>query len=107
MSVLQQLMATVQDRKTNPPARSYTAQLFEAGVDRIGQKILEEAREIVEAAHEPQPGGNQAHVIHEAADLIYHLFVLLAECQVGLDEVESELARRFGVSGLDEKESRQ
>lgn len=104
-SVLRQLMALVADRKRNPPQRSYTTRLFAGGVERIGAKIREEAAEVVEAADEAGEPGRQ-HVIQEAADLIYHLFVLLAFRDVELGEVEAELSRRFGVSGLDEKESR-
>jgi phosphoribosyl-ATP pyrophosphohydrolase len=74
-------------------------------VPKIGEKILEEAREVVEAGAESGEEGRQ-HLIHEAADLIYHLFVLLGFREVRLDEVQDELARRFGISGLDEKASR-
>jgi phosphoribosyl-ATP pyrophosphohydrolase len=104
--VLDRLMALIEDRKANPPARSYTTSLFAGGVDKIGDKIREEAEEVVGAAAEAGEDGRQ-HLIHEAADLIYHLFVLLGYREVCLKEVETELARRFGVSGLDEKESRQ
>ena len=103
--VLTRLMAVIQDRRANPPERSYTTRLFQGGVPKIGEKILEEAREVVEAGAESGEEGRQ-HVIHEAADLIYHLFVLLGFRDVELVEVEDELARRFGISGLDEKASR-
>ena len=104
-SILQRLMDVIEHRRANPPERSYTSQLFRGGVPKIGSKILEEAREVVEAANEPEDAGRQ-HLIHEAADLIYHLFVMLGHCNVRLPEVEAELVRRFGVSGLDEKASR-
>jgi phosphoribosyl-ATP pyrophosphohydrolase len=104
-SILQRLMDVIEDRRANPPERSYTSQLFRGGVAKIGSKILEEAREVVEAANEPDDAGRQ-HLIHEAADLIYHLFVMLGHCNVRLPEVEAELVRRFGVSGLDEKAAR-
>ena len=71
----------------------------------MGDKIMEEAAELVEAAGEEGSEGRE-HVIHEAADLVYHLFVLLGYRDVGLQDVEAELARRFGTSGLAEKESR-
>ena len=105
-SIFQRLMAVIEDRRRNPPERSYTTSLFSAGVPKIGAKILEEAGEVVEAASESGVDGRQ-HVVHEAADLIYHLFVLLGYREVPLAEVEAELARRFGISGIDEKESRQ
>jgi phosphoribosyl-ATP pyrophosphohydrolase len=104
-SIFSQLMATIEDRRDNPPERSYTTSLFRGGVDKIGGKILEEAQEVVEAAGEPGEDA-QSHLVHEAADLIYHLFVMLGHRGVKLDDVETELQRRFGVSGLDEKESR-
>lgn len=105
-AILARLMAVLEDRKAKRPEKSYTTQLFEGGIQRIGAKVREEANELVEAAREPQNVGHPA-VIHEAADLIYHLFVLLAFCDVTLPEVEAELARRFGISGLEEKASRQ
>lgn len=104
-SILARLMAVVEDRKRNPPAKSYTTSLFAGGVSKIGAKITEEAAEVVEAAGETGDAGRQ-HVVHEAADLIYHLFVLLGHQGISLAEVEAELARRFGISGIDEKEAR-
>jgi phosphoribosyl-ATP pyrophosphohydrolase len=104
-SILAQLMAVIEDRKANLPPKSYTTTLFAGGVDKIGRKIVEEAAEVVEAAGEPGDDG-RAHTIREAADVLYHLFVLLAHRDIRLDEVEAELARRFGISGLDEKASR-
>lgn len=104
-SILQQLMDVIQNRKAHPPERSYTTSLFQGGVDTIGEKILEEAAELVEAAREQGAEAHQ-HVVHEAADLIYHLWVMLGHREVMLSEVETELARRFGVSGLDEKAAR-
>ena len=104
-SIFEKLMEVINDRKVNPPARSYTTSLFEGGVGRIGAKIGEEAAEVVEAATEEGDEG-RAHLTHEAADLIYHLFVMLSYRDVPLSEVESELARRFGISGLDEKAAR-
>lgn len=104
-TVVKQLMAVIQERKTSPPARSYTTTLFAGGIPAIGDKILEEAREVVEAAQEPGSAGRE-HVIHEAADLIYHLCVLLGHQSISWQEVETELAARAGVGGLDEKAAR-
>ncbi len=105
-SILDRLMSVIEDRKQNPPPRSYTTTLFAGGTAKIGQKINEEAAEVVEAATEEGVDGH-AHLVHEAADLIYHLLVMLAHRNVSLAEVEDELAGRFGVSGIDEKEARQ
>ena len=104
--VLTQLMATIEDRKANPTVRSYTSTLMAGGVERIGEKITEEAAEVVDAARQASNGQGRRQLIHEAADLIYHLLVMLGYRDVKLEEVESELAGRFGVSGLDEKASR-
>jgi phosphoribosyl-ATP pyrophosphohydrolase len=103
--ILAQLMAVIEDRKANPPAKSYTTALFAGGVAKIGEKIMEEAEEVVEAANEAGEEGRQ-HLIREAGDLIYHLFVMLGHRDVKLAEVEAEIAKRFGISGLDEKASR-
>ena len=103
--VLHQLMSVVEDRKKNPPEKSYTTKLFSGGVEKIGAKITEEAAEVVEAAGEPGEEGRQ-HLIREAADLTYHLLVMLAHRDATLSEVEEELAQRFGISGIDEKASR-
>ena len=103
--ILHQLMAVVEDRKANPPEKSYTTSLFAGGVEKIGGKITEEAAEVVEAAGEPGEEG-RTHLIAEAADLTYHLLVMLAHRDATLAEVEAELARRFGISGIDEKASR-
>ena len=104
---LQELMGLIEARRDQPPETSYTATLLAGGIDRIGEKLSEEAAEVVSAAE--QVDGSEPRreeVVHEAADLIYHLFVLLAYSRVGLDEVSSELRSRFGTSGLKEKASR-
>lgn len=106
MSVLAELMRVIEDRKVNPPERSYTTKLFRGGVELIGAKVTEEAAEVVEAAGEPGEAGRE-HLVREVADLWYHTMVLLAQRDAALADVEAELGRRFGVSGIDEKESRQ
>lgn len=104
-SVFARLMAVIEERKATRPEKSYTTRLFDGGVEAIGAKIVEEAAEVGAAAAEPGDAG-RTHTIHEAADVVYHLFVLLGFCDISLAEVEAELARRFGISGLDEKASR-
>jgi phosphoribosyl-ATP pyrophosphohydrolase len=104
-NVFSRLMTIIEDRKANPPPKSYTTTLLAGGVEKIGGKIREEAAEVVAAADEPGEAG-RTHLIHEAADLVYHLFVMLGYREVKLTEVEAELARRFGISGLDEKAAR-
>ena len=104
-SIVPELMAVIADRKANPPERSYVASLLKGGIARIGPKITEEAGEVVEAAGEPGPEG-RAHLVREVADLLFHTLVLMGDRQIGWEEIEAELARRFGVSGIDEKEAR-
>jgi phosphoribosyl-ATP pyrophosphohydrolase len=104
-NVLHQLMSVLEDRKISPPPNSYTARLYAGGDTKIGAKITEEAHELVEAAGETGDQGRR-HIIYESSDLIYHLLVLLAYHDIKLDDVETEIARRFGQSGLDEKASR-
>ncbi|HEV7225661.1 MAG TPA: phosphoribosyl-ATP diphosphatase [Pirellulales bacterium] len=98
-------MATILERQARPSEKSYTSQLLAGGAAKIRKKIVEEAAEIFEAANVPGDEGRR-QVINEASDLIYHLFVLLAARQIALADVEQELARRFGVSGLEEKAAR-
>ena len=70
--------------------------------------VTGESAEVIEAAEQMQVNAKDSreHFVHECADLIYHLFVLMAHQDVSLDDVQDELARRFGTSGIDEKESR-
>lgn len=102
---LHELMDVLEARKSNPPPNSYTASLYQGGVNKIGAKIQEEAAEVLEAAGEHGDQGRR-HLIHESTDLLYHLLVLLAHQGIKLDEVEAEMSRRFGQSGLDEKAAR-
>lgn len=102
---LVKLERTIHARAKKPNAKSYTSQLLQGGVPKIGAKIVEEAAELVEAAGEPGEEGRQ-HFIREAGDVFYHLLVMLCHKEFDLYDVEAELARRFGVSGLEEKASR-
>ncbi|MCH1495886.1 MAG: phosphoribosyl-ATP diphosphatase [Rubripirellula sp.] len=103
---LSRLMQTLLDRAEQLPEGSYTTKLLRGGPEKIGGKILEEARELIEAADEKGEEGRE-HFIYEAGDVIYHTLVMLAYRGVHLDEVASELARREGTSGLVEKASRE
>jgi len=104
-SSIDRLMAVIEQRKRDMPEDSYTAKLLAAGPKKIRKKIVEEAAELFEAALEPGPS-QRDHLVQEAADLVYHVLVLLAACDVPFTEVEAELARREGVSGLEEKARR-
>lgn len=100
--ILERLEEVVRSRREESSERSYTSRLLAGGVAKIGGKVTEEAGELVAAA----AGESDERVVSEAADLVYHTLVLLAARDVRLSAVEAELARRFGVSGLDEKASR-
>lgn len=89
--VLNTLFATIQSRKTNAPANSYTVKLFAAGEDEIVKKIGEEAIEVIVATK----GQGDERIVSEMADLIYHAMVLLAARGIEWRQVEEELARRF------------
>jgi phosphoribosyl-ATP pyrophosphohydrolase len=99
---LDRLQATIHARRADPADASYTAQLFSRGRARIAQKLGEEAVETVIAAMDPDP----AKIVPEAADLLYHLLVLLTDAGLNLDDVRAELTRREGLSGLEEKAGR-
>ena len=100
--ILDAVYRVILDRKANPSDSSYTASLMVKGIDKILKKVGEEATEVVIAGK----GGTREEVIYETADLLYHLLVLLGYCDITPDEVFDELGRRFGVSGIAEKESR-
>ncbi|WP_374943894.1 phosphoribosyl-ATP diphosphatase [Sphingomonas sp.] len=102
MDPLDTLEATIRARRGADPASSYTASLFARGRGRIAQKFGEEAVETVIAAC----GADPAKIVPEAADLLFHLLVLLADAGLSLDDVRAELTRREGVSGHDEKAAR-
>jgi phosphoribosyl-ATP pyrophosphohydrolase len=105
-SIMTALMGVIAARKVSPPTRpSYVADLMRGGVAKIGAKIIEEAAEVVEAGHEDgEPG--RVHLVKEVADLVFHSAVLLGYRDTAWSDVEAELARRFGISGITEKESR-
>lgn len=100
--ILDRLQATIAERKSADAGASYTASLFLKGRARIAQKLGEEATETIIAAM----GDNPHAIVPEAADLIYHLLVLLADAGLSLGDVRLELAKREGLGGLDEKAAR-
>jgi phosphoribosyl-ATP pyrophosphohydrolase len=102
---LEKLERTIAARAASPNEKSYTSQLLAGGVEKIGAKIVEEAAEVVEAAGEPGKKGSE-HFVREVGDLFYHLLVLMQHKKCTLADLEAELARRFGVSGLEEKAAR-
>lgn len=99
---LQRLEATIAARRGADPSSSYVAKLLARGTGKISQKVGEEAVETVIAAL----SGDKAELVGEAADLLFHLLVLLADKEVPLTDVLAELDRREGVSGIAEKAAR-
>ncbi len=102
MNTLETLAATIAARKSADPDSSWTAKLLARGPEKCAEKFGEEAIEaIVEAVK-----GDRARLTAEAADVLYHLLVMLAARDVTLADVLSELERREGTSGIAEKASR-
>ncbi len=100
--ILRRLTETIESRKTASPESSYVAKLFSKGEDAILKKIGEEATEVILASK----GGDRTHLVYETADLWFHCMVLLSRHGLSVDDVMNELARREGLSGIAEKESR-
>jgi phosphoribosyl-ATP pyrophosphohydrolase len=103
--VFDRLMAQIHERAQTLPEGSYTTKLIRGGASKMGAKILEEVLETTLAAIEPGEAGRQ-HLVYEAGDVIYHLWVLLGSRGITVDEIRGELARREGTSGLEEKKNR-
>ncbi|WP_411836896.1 phosphoribosyl-ATP diphosphatase [Paracoccus sp. ME4] len=102
MSAIHRLAATVKARRGADPDSSWTAKLLAKGPEKCAEKFGEEAVEaIIEAVK-----GDRDRLTSEAADVIFHLLVMLAARDVTLEDVEAELARREGTSGLAEKAAR-
>lgn len=97
-----QLFQVILERKTADPQESYVASLFEKGEDTQLQKMAEECTELLLAAKNKDMEGS----IHELADLWFHMLVWMAQRGISPDDVEKELGKRFGTSGLKEKENR-
>ena len=100
--VLARLAAIIRARRGETASKSYTRELLDAGPERCARKLGEEAVETIIAALGPDPKA----LTREAADLVYHLLVLLESRQVAFADVLVELERRVGVSGLTEKAAR-
>ena len=100
--VSEDLYETISERKKTPSTQSYTSTLFKNGIDTILKKVGEEAGEFIISAKNK----NKKAIIHETADLLYHLLVALCYHRITLGQIEEELAQRTGRSGLMEKQSR-
>jgi phosphoribosyl-ATP pyrophosphohydrolase len=102
-SVFAAVFETIEDRKKTMPEKSYVAQLLRKGTDAICCKVAEETGETIKAAREQ----TTEHLTKEVCDLFFHTMVLLSEKGISFEAIENEFGRRHGISGLDEKASRQ
>ncbi|RZJ83294.1 MAG: phosphoribosyl-ATP diphosphatase, partial [Massilia sp.] len=106
---LRRLAEVIESRKPangGDPDKSYVSRLFAKGDDAILKKIGEEATETVMAAKDARVDGDNAKVLYECADLWFHTLVMLAQFNLTPDDVLNELARREGMSGIEEKANR-
>lgn len=106
---LQRLAAIIESRKPangGDPEKSYVARLLAKGDDAILKKIGEEATETVMAAKDARAGGDASKIIYECADLWFHSLIMLAHFGLTPQDVLNELARREGLSGIEEKANR-
>lgn len=100
--VIDQLFHTIMEKKNHDPKDSYTASLISKGENSYLKKIVEEAGEFCFAIKDD----NKEEIVYEAADMVYHTMVAMADKGISPELVKKELARRFGIGGLDEKASR-
>jgi phosphoribosyl-ATP pyrophosphohydrolase/phosphoribosyl-AMP cyclohydrolase len=101
-SIVDQLARTIEARRDSTAEKSYTKSLLDKGMPKILEKIAEESGELAAEL----PDGDEAKVVHETADLIFHVMVGLTARRIPVERVLAELARRFGTSGHVEKASR-
>lgn len=102
MTAIERLAATIESRRSADPDSSWTAKLLAKGPEKCAEKFGEESIEaIIEAVK-----GDRARLTSEAADVVFHLLVMLASRDVSLADVQAELERREGTSGLSEKAAR-
>lgn len=104
--VLSQLATVLEARKQASPDSSYVASLYHKGLNKILEKVGEECTETLLAAKDAEHSGNTEELVYETADLWFHTLVMLSQLNVHPDQVLSELARRFDLSGLAEKAAR-
>lgn len=104
--VLTELGQILEERKQADADSSYVASLYHKGLNKILEKVGEEAVEAIIAAKDAKISGDNSDVIYETADLWFHCLVMLAELGEGPEAVLNELKRRFNLSGLEEKANR-
>ncbi len=96
------LYHTILERKSGDPESSYTAKLIQGSENGMLKKVVEEAGEFCFAFKD----GNEEEIVYECADLVYHVLVALGKKEISPDRIRQELAGRFGMSGIEEKNSR-
>lgn len=106
-NILDRLTAILAERRQADPESSYVAGLHAAGLNRILEKVGEEATETILAARDAEVSGDNDALIRETADLWFHSLVMLGHLDASASDVLEELERRFGTSGLAEKAARQ
>ncbi|MFT5591873.1 MAG: phosphoribosyl-ATP pyrophosphohydrolase [Oceanicoccus sp.] len=104
--VINQLSKILEERKTATADSSYVASLYRSGLNKILEKVGEEATETIIAAKDAKLSGDNKDVIYETADLWFHTMVMLKDLGEDPEVVLDELKRRFNLSGLDEKANR-
>ena len=102
-NIFKKLEKILEERKSATADQSYVSSLYHQGTGSILEKIREESEEVINAVNQE----GREEVIHEVADLWFHLLVLLRYENITIDEIEAELDKRFGISGHDEKASRE
>ena len=103
---LLELFEVITSRRSADPKHSYVASLHQAGLDKILEKVGEESLELILAAKNQVPDATTEHLVSEMADLWFHTLVLLAHNDLTPEAVLTELERREGTSGIEEKKSR-
>jgi phosphoribosyl-ATP pyrophosphohydrolase len=105
-NTLEQLTEILEQRKNADPEQSYVASLHHKGLNKILEKVGEEATEVIIADKDAQLSGDRSDLIAETADLWFHCMVMLSHCGGNAQEVTSILRERFNLSGLAEKAAR-
>ncbi len=105
-NTLEELTRILEQRKDADPEQSYVASLHSKGLNKILEKVGEEASEVIIAAKDAQLSGDRSELIAETADLWFHCMVMLSHCGGSAEEVTNILQERFNLSGLAEKAAR-
>lgn len=106
-NILSRLEQVLAERRQADPDSSYVASLHSKGLNKILEKVGEEAIETILAARDTEVSGDPEKVVYETADLWFHSLVMLSHLGISHEHILAELERRFGLSGIEEKQSRQ